>query len=82
MSKIGAVILAAGMSKRMGKPKLLLPVNGAPLIYYPISLALQQKLNPVVVIAGKYMKKIEKVIVGCDEVTYLILTMKAEWPLP
>ena len=71
MSKIGAVILAAGMSKRMGKPKLLLPVNGAPLIYYPISLALQQKLNPVVVIAGKYIKKIEKVIVGCDEVTYL-----------
>ncbi|WP_435873558.1 NTP transferase domain-containing protein [Peribacillus asahii] len=27
MSKIGAVILAAGMSKRMGKPKLLLPLH-------------------------------------------------------
>ena len=71
MSKIGAVILAAGMSKRMGKPKLLLPVNGEPILYYSISLALQQKLNPIVVIAGKYMKNIEKVIVGNEHVTYL-----------
>ena len=63
--------MAAGMSKRMGKPKLLLPVNGEPILYYSISLALQQKLNPIVVIAGKYMKRIEKVIVGNEYVTYL-----------
>lgn len=70
MSKIGAIILAAGMSKRMGMPKLLLPLNGEPLISYSISLALKQKLNPIVVIAGQYIKEIEKVI-DCDFVTYL-----------
>lgn len=72
MSKIGAVILAAGMSKRMGKPKLLLTLKGMPLIYYSISLAVQQKLNPIVVIAGKHMKKVEKVIVDYNNVTYIL----------
>ena len=70
MSKIAAVILAAGMSKRMGKPKHLLPLNGEPLIYYSITLALQQNLHPIVVIAGQHKKEIEKVI-QCDNVTYL-----------
>lgn len=71
MTKTGAIILAAGMSKRMETPKLLLPLNGAPMIYHPIALALQQKLNPIVVIAGQYIEEIKNVLKNCSEITYV-----------
>ena len=71
MAKVGAIILAAGMSKRMGTHKLLLPVNGAPMIYHPIALAVQQKLNPIVVIAGQYIEEIRNVMKDCPDITFL-----------
>ena len=71
MTKIGAVILAAGMSSRMGSSKQLLPLHGKPLIYYPISQAFRQNFDPIVVIAGKYIKEIEKVMIDYKNVTYL-----------
>lgn len=42
-----AVILAAGLSRRAGAPKLFLPFRGAPLIAYAIEAA--RTLRPVVV---------------------------------
>ena len=60
MVKIGAVILAAGESRRMGKPKLLLPLDGASLINYPVSLAIESGLEPIVVIGGRHIAELEK----------------------
>lgn len=60
MVSIGAVILAAGMSKRMGQPKLLMKVNGKTLVHYPIMLATFHHLQPIVVIAGKYIEEMKK----------------------
>lgn len=71
MIKTGAIILAAGMSKRMGTPKLLLPLNGAPIIYHSIALALQEKLYPIVIIAGQYIEEIRNVMKDCPEITFL-----------
>ena len=71
MAKIGAIILAAGMSKRMGSPKLLLPLNGHPIIHYPIALAKQQKLHPIMVIAGQYIEEISKVMKDSTDITFL-----------
>jgi len=51
--KIGAVILAAGLSKRMGQPKQLLMLGSKPLFRYAVDLALHAQLSPVVVIGGK-----------------------------
>lgn len=59
MCKIGAIILAAGQSARMGKPKLFLPYLNTPLIYYPVSLAVAQKFNPIIVVGGKYSKRLQ-----------------------
>lgn len=36
MLNLGAVILAAGMSRRMGQPKLLLSLSGKPLFRYTV----------------------------------------------
>ena len=62
MVKIGALILAAGKSTRMGKPKLLLRFKGAPLITHPVSLAIQSQLQPIVCMTGGYEEEIAKVL--------------------
>lgn len=60
MYSIGAIILAAGQSKRMGEPKLLLPYQGIPIIHYPVEIAVQHKLTPIVVVGGKYYHQLKK----------------------
>ncbi|WP_135554773.1 nucleotidyltransferase family protein [Paenibacillus cymbidii] len=52
MSAIGAVVLAAGMSTRMGEHKLLLRAGGRPLFHYAARAALAASLEPVVVVGG------------------------------
>lgn len=39
MNDIGAIILAAGMSKRMGQPKQFLNLHGKPLFRYSVETA-------------------------------------------
>ncbi|NYE07048.1 molybdenum cofactor cytidylyltransferase [Bacillus niacini] len=56
MPKIGAIILAAGLSKRMGKPKLLLPLNGKPLFRYPLEQAMRNHIQPICLIAGQHIQ--------------------------
>ncbi|WP_186731325.1 nucleotidyltransferase family protein [Rummeliibacillus suwonensis] len=60
MYKIGAIILAAGQSKRMGKPKLFLPYQGIPIIHYPVKMAVQNHLTPIVVVGGKNYDQLKK----------------------
>ena len=62
MCKIGAIILAAGQSVRMGNPKLFLPYLNVPLIHYPVSLAVEMKLSPIIVVGGKYNQRLESVL--------------------
>ncbi len=53
-AKIGAVVLAAGMSRRMGQPKLLLPWGGTTVIGQVVSV-LRQAREPleIVVVGGR-----------------------------
>lgn len=71
MCKIGAIILAAGLSNRMGEPKLLLRVKGEPLISYPVSLASENELNPIVIVTGKDMKQLQQSLATYKDVTYM-----------
>lgn len=50
--RVGAIILAAGGSTRMGRPKQLLPIAGVSLARRAASTALQSKAWPVVVVLG------------------------------
>jgi CTP:molybdopterin cytidylyltransferase MocA len=52
-SPIGAVLLAAGGSTRMGRPKQLLEIDGVPLVLRAARALLQGGLAPVVVVAGR-----------------------------
>jgi molybdenum cofactor guanylyltransferase len=44
-----AVVLAGGLSRRMGKPKALVPLGGRPLIAWPLAAAAAAGLEAVVV---------------------------------
>ncbi len=48
----GLVLLAAGASTRMGRPKQLLPVAGRPLVRLATEVALAAPVSPVVVVLG------------------------------
>lgn len=50
--RVGAVILAAGASSRMGRNKLLLPVDGEAMVRRAARRALAAGLGPVVVVLG------------------------------
>lgn len=53
MSNIGAVILAAGGSSRLGRPKQLLRFRGETLIARAVRVAAEARCTPIVVVAGE-----------------------------
>lgn len=63
---IAAVVLAAGGSTRMGRPKLLLPWRGEALIRWPVKTALEAALSPVLVVTGAMTDEIERSLSGLD----------------
>ncbi|SDL87943.1 NTP transferase domain-containing protein [Bacillus sp. OK048] len=71
MSKIGAIILAAGLSKRMGQPKLLLPLKGKPMFRYPLELAIRNQLDPICLIGGQHSKTFETEAADLLNVDYI-----------
>ncbi|GGG13692.1 nucleotidyltransferase family protein [Paenibacillus abyssi] len=67
MNAIGAVILAAGMSTRMGQPKQLLPLAGKPLFRYAVNTAVTAGLSPIVLVAGKHAAELRNHTVDLPE---------------
>jgi molybdenum cofactor cytidylyltransferase len=47
---IGGVVLAAGLSRRMGRPKLLLPLDGRPVIVHAIAALVDAGLEDLIVV--------------------------------
>ena len=52
MVAIAGIVLAAGLSRRMGEAKLLLPLEGRPVVRHVAERLLGAGLDPVVVVAG------------------------------
>jgi molybdenum cofactor cytidylyltransferase len=50
--RIGAVVLAAGMSTRMGRPKMILPWGNRTVIGQVVHILSQAKLRPIAVVTG------------------------------
>lgn len=63
--RVGAVVLAAGRSSRMGSPKALLPLDGQPLIGHLIHTLLATiPASQVVVVTGHESKRIQLALDG------------------
>ena len=57
--KISGIILAAGLSTRIGEPKQVLPFNGSTIIETVIDNLLGSKFDEVIVVIGHEAKKIK-----------------------
>ncbi|MCI0849764.1 MAG: nucleotidyltransferase family protein [Chloroflexi bacterium] len=59
---VSGVILAAGASSRMGRPKQLLPLGGKPLLQHVIDEALASSLDEVIVVLGHRAEEIQRAL--------------------
>ncbi|HZP60792.1 MAG TPA: nucleotidyltransferase family protein [Opitutaceae bacterium] len=60
--RFGCILLAAGASTRMGRPKQLLEVDGRPLVARAAEAVLASPAWPVVVVVGSQAQKIRPVL--------------------
>jgi molybdenum cofactor cytidylyltransferase len=64
MIKTGIIILAAGNSSRLGRPKQLLPYRGKTLLTHATTEALSAGLHPVVVVSGAFHDEVRDSLRG------------------
>lgn len=67
-NKIAGIILAAGGSTRIGKPKQLLAWQGKELINHAIDLAVASGLDPIIVVLGAFYSRIMNKINDKDKI--------------
>ena len=63
-TRVAGVILAAGCSKRMGRNKLLLPVDGEPMVRRVASRAEEAGLAPLIVVLGHEAPEVREALRG------------------
>lgn len=63
-SSIGAILLAAGSSSRLGQPKQLLPFNGIPLVRHVAMQALGSRLAGLTVVVGHEADAVREALAG------------------
>ncbi len=61
---IAGVVLAAGSSTRMGRNKLLLTLDGEPMVRRTLRATLEAALEPVVVVLGHEPERVREAISG------------------
>ena len=64
--RIAAVVLAAGLSSRMGGNKLLLPVAGEPIVRRVAEAALASRATHVIVVTGHNAPAVSAALLGLD----------------
>jgi molybdenum cofactor cytidylyltransferase len=62
LSSIGAVVLAAGLSTRMGQPKMVLPWNGMTVIEKVIATIIEAGVKSINVITGGAHSEVERAL--------------------
>ena len=63
--RVGAIVLAAGRSTRMGGPnKLLAEIGGRPLVRIVAEQAVASRASPVIVVTGHERAKVEAALAG------------------
>lgn len=65
-AKAGLIVLAAGASTRMGRPKQLLRYRGRSLLQHSLDTALATAFRPIVVVLGAYAEQMEVEIEGTE----------------
>ena len=61
---IAGIVLAAGLSRRMGRPKVLLPLEGRPVVRHVVENLIAARLAPIIVVTGTEHRAIETALAG------------------
>ncbi|MEO1367517.1 MAG: nucleotidyltransferase family protein, partial [Acidobacteriota bacterium] len=64
--RIAAVLLAAGQSRRLGRPKQLVEWRGEPLVRRTASMLLATSARPVVAVLGHFRGDVARALRGLD----------------
>ncbi|HEX6231447.1 MAG TPA: nucleotidyltransferase family protein [Actinomycetota bacterium] len=62
MGRVAAVVLAAGSSSRMGRPKQLLEVGDAPMLQHAVDAAASADVDEVIVVLGHEAAAVEEAL--------------------
>lgn len=62
---VSVIILAAGLSTRFGRNKLLEPIGSTPMIEHVVSECSKSKVNQIIVVVGNDSEKIKEVLKDC-----------------
>jgi molybdenum cofactor cytidylyltransferase len=74
-NKYGIIILAAGSSSRLGRPKQLLRYNNQSLLQHVVNVALEAAIGPVMVVLGSGADLMKKEL---DE-TRIVTVINKDW---
>ncbi len=64
--RAGVIVLAAGASTRMGRPKQLLPFRNTTLLAHAAGTALAARIGPVLVVLGEQSQAMREALAGLD----------------
>jgi molybdenum cofactor cytidylyltransferase len=76
LDNIGIIVLAAGASSRLGRPKQLLAFDGQTLLQHTLQAAVASNAGPVVVVLGAQADLIKKGIADA----FVHVVENTEWP--
>jgi molybdenum cofactor cytidylyltransferase len=62
--RIAALVLAAGQSRRMGRNKLLLPIDGIPMVARAVDALIASAATDIVVVTGHQADQVRAVLAG------------------
>jgi molybdenum cofactor cytidylyltransferase len=62
--RIAALVLAAGQSRRMGRNKLLLPIDGTPMVARTVDALIASAATDIVVVTGHQQDDLRRVLAG------------------
>ena len=74
-NKYGIIILAAGSSSRLGRPKQLLRYNNQSLLQHVVNVTLEAAIGPVIIVLGAEAELLKKEL---DE-TKIITVVNKDW---
>jgi CTP:molybdopterin cytidylyltransferase MocA len=67
--RVGAVILAAGMSRRFGSPKLLAELDGRTILEHAVGVAREAGLTPIVTVVPVWLSRSSSL--GADDLYWI-----------